>query len=109
MTIIERIESLLAERGMLKKAAYNAIGVSASTYSTWVSANVESIPSECIPPLAKLFGLTCDELLTGETKIIADESTANLLTLYKSLTWEGQQVVIAKAIEEKRFEDGAGS
>lgn len=103
MTIIERIESMLTERGMKKKAAYEAIGVSPSTYSTWVAANVSSIPSEYIPQLAALFGITCDELLTGETQIVAGESNRRLLSIFKSLPWESQQLVLAKAVEEQRY------
>ena len=107
MTIIERIEQNLAKRGMKKKAAYDAIGVSPSTYSTWVAANVTSIPSEYVPVLADLFGITCDELLTGQTRIVADERFASLINVFDSLTWEGQQIVLAKAIEEKRYEQQA--
>lgn len=103
MTIIERIEQNLAERGMKKKAAYETIGASASTYSTWVAANVTSIPSEYIPPLANLFGITCDELLTGETKIISDDSTRHLVQIFSALPWEGKQIVLAKAVEEQRL------
>lgn len=103
MTIIERIEAMLLERGMKKKAAYDACGASASTYSTWVAANVTSIPSEYVPKLAQLFGCTCDELLTGETQIVTDSSTKHLLEIYNALGWEGQQVVLAKAVEEKRL------
>lgn len=103
MTIIERIEALLEEQGMKKKAAYDAIGVSASTYSTWVAANVTSIPSEHIPTLAGMFGLTCDELLTGQTQIIKDENTRRLIEIYNALPWEGKQIVLAKAVEETRL------
>lgn len=108
MTIIERVEEILASKGMKKKAAYEAAGVSASTYSTWVAANVTSIPSEYVPPLAKLLDITCDELLTGETKIIADKNTSRLLEIYNSLTFDGQQLVLAKAVEEKRYEQREG-
>ena len=103
MTIIERIERKLSEQGMKKKTAYEAIGVSASTYSTWVGANVTSIPSEYVPGLAKLFGITCDELLTGETQIVSDDSTRHLIELYRALDWSGQQMVLAKAVEEVRL------
>lgn len=105
MTIIERVEQHLAARDMKKKAAYDTIGVSASTYSTWVAANVTSIPSEYIPPLARLFGVTCDELLTGETQIVTDERTRRLIEIYNGLTWEGQQLVIGEAIREQRTEE----
>lgn len=104
MTVIERIESLLNERGMKKKAVYEILGVSPSTYTTWVATNTASIPSEYVPKIANLFGLTCDELLTGETKIISDENTSRLIEIYNSLSWDGQQMVIAKAVEEKRYE-----
>lgn len=52
-------------------------------------------------------GSTCDELLTGETKIISDENTSRLIEIYNSLSWDGQQMVIAKAVEEKRYESEA--
>ena len=107
MTIIERIDSLLTERGMKKKTVCELLSVSPSTYSTWVAMNTTTIPSEYIPKLANLFGITCDELLTGETQIISDDSTKHLIEIFKSLSWDGKQIIRAKAVEENRFEASA--
>lgn len=106
MTIIERICQMISERGLLKKALYENIGVSASTFSTWVSINATSIPSEYVPPIARFFGITCDELLTGETQIVPDADEKQLLFRYRALPWDGQQMVLSALVTEaRRIED----
>ena len=107
MTIIERICTLLSERGMKKKAVIDAIGVSPSTFSTWVTTNAESIPSQYIPGVAGVFGMTCDELLTGESSIITDENEQHLIDLFRALDWDGRQIVLASALTERRRVEAA--
>ena len=102
MTIIERICALLSERGMKKKTVIDAIDISPSTFSTWIGANVEGIPSQYIPGIAKVFGMTCDELLTGETSIVTDKNEQHLIGLFRDLDWDGQQMVLAAIVTEKR-------
>ena len=102
MTIAERIAQNVSERGLLKKTVYEAIGVSASTYSTWIGSNVVSIPSEYVPGIARVFGITCDELLTGETQIVPTEDERNLLETFRGLSWDSKQVVLAALVNEKR-------
>lgn len=102
MTIMERICALIEERGIKNKTVCDVMGIGASTFSTWKAANMEGIPCQYIPPLAKLFDMTCDELLTGETQIIPDENDKGLLSVYRGLDWEGRQMVISAAVHEKR-------
>ena len=106
---MERINGLLAERCLLKRAAYEAIGVSASTFSTWSAMNGSSIPSEYIVPLAKLFGISWEELLTGEASAPVSDNEKRLLQIFRDLDWEAQTVVLAKAVEEKRLQVPAES
>ena len=106
MTIIERIYVLIEERGMKNKTVCGTLGISTSTFSTWKAANMEGIPSQYIPPLAQIFGITCDELLTGETQIVPEGNDGHLLSIFRSLDWDGQQMVLAAAVAEKRRADG---
>lgn len=105
MTIIERICALLSERGMKKKTVIDAVDISPSTFSTWIGANVEGIPSQYIPGIANVFGITCDELLTGETAIVTDDNEKHLISLFRDLDWDGQQMVLAAIVTEKRRMD----
>lgn len=103
MTIIERICTMLDERGMKKKAAYEAVGVNASTFSSWITANVEGIPSNYIPQLAQVLDISCDELLTGRPTLKLDDDETHLLETYRNLDWCGRTKVLAAAVEEKRL------
>lgn len=108
MTIMERICSLLEQRGIKNKTVCELLEINSSTFSTWKAANMDGIPSQYIPPLAGLFGMTCDELLTGHTQIVTDANDANLVRIYRGLDWEGKQIVIAAAVQERRrMENGA--
>lgn len=102
MTICERITGILAERGIMKKAVCQTLGISPSTFSTWLTANTSSIPSEYIPPLADMFGITCDELLTGKPGSTVNETEERLLDIFRSLDWDSQQIILASAVTEKR-------
>lgn len=103
MTIIERIIQLADERGIRKAELYKSCGIPQSTFSTWMVANANSIPSEYVVKLAKFFAISCDELLTGEKSIVdLPENQAHLLTEFAKLDWEGQQVVLGALVAEKR-------
>ena len=103
MRLIDRICEMLSQRGMTKKALCERIGVSPSTFSMWTGQNVTSIPYEFIPAIAAVFGVTCDELLTGNTQIIPDENEQRMLDVFRNLPWDGKQLVLAKLVEEKRY------
>ena len=107
MTIAERINDQIKKNGMLKKDVCAAVGISPSTLSTWFAANAVSIPSEHVPALAKAFGISCDELLTGQHIERGEED--QLLDMYRALDWEGKHIVAAAVINEKRRLDEAAS
>ena len=103
MTIMERIYALAEPKGIKKADIYNNCGIPQSSFSVWTNANPESIPSEYIPALAKYLGVSCDELLTGEKPMLdLPENQVRLLTGFSSLDWDGQQMVLAALIAEKR-------
>lgn len=104
MTIMERIQALAQEKGIQQKTIAEACGVSQATISGWFKLNVESIPSSCVVPLAKLFSCSPLEILIGEKYATDDKDTdtQRLLDIFSALDWEGKQVVTATAISENR-------
>ena len=103
MTLFQRINTMLEERGIMKKTLAEYMGVGSSTFHTWSSANIDTIPSEYIPSIARFFNITCDELLTGETQIVPHEDERRLLEIYRTLDWSSKQMVLAKLVEEDRY------
>ena len=104
MTIAERIAYYCHEKGIKQNTVAEASGVSAPTLSGWLRQNVESIPSSTIVPMAKLFGISPVELLTGEKYVGEDKGTEiqRLVDMYEALDWEGRHMVMASAISETR-------
>lgn len=109
MTIIERIQAYAREKGIQQKVIAETCGVSAATITGWTKLNVDSVPSSCIVPLARLFECSPMEILTGEKYATNDRDTdtQRLIDLYADLDWEGKQIVAATIIEEKRRLDGS--
>lgn len=104
MTIIERIQAFAQEKGIQQKTLAETCGVSAATISGWIKTNVDTIPSSCVVPLAKLFECSPLEILTGEKYATDDKDTdtQRLLDIFSGLDWEGKQIVTAAAISENR-------
>ena len=102
MTIIERILEILSEKDIPRHVLRKACGIPQSTFSTWISANVTSIPSEYIPTMANYLGVSCDELLTGNKTLSLDAEQIRLIKDFGSLDWDGKQMVLAALIGEKR-------
>lgn len=104
MTIIERIQALAQEKGIKQTTLAETCGVSAATISGWIKLNVDTIPSSCVVPLARLLGCSPLEILTGEPYATDDKDTdtQRLLDIFSGLDWEGKQVVTATAIAENR-------
>lgn len=102
-------KALAQEKGIQQKTIAEACGVSAATISGWIKLNVDTIPSSCIVPLARLFECSPMEILTGEKYATNDRDTdtQRLLDMYADLDWEGKQIVAATIIEEKRRLDGS--
>lgn len=97
-------KALAQEKGIQQKTIAEACGVSQATISGWFKLNVESIPSSCVVPIAKLFGCSPLEILIGEKYATDDNDTdtQRLLDIFSELDWEGKQVVTATAITENR-------
>lgn len=102
MTIIERIVQYADDRNLRRKDLYTRCGIPQSTFSSWVTANVTSIPSEFIPKIADMLNVSCEELLTGAVGHPISQDQQRLLDMYNALDWEGKQIVSAKIIAEKR-------
>ena len=102
MTIIERINELADHKGLQRKALCEASGATYGQISTWTKANVSSIPSEYVEPLANLLGVSSHYLLTGELDIPMTDDGRRLIDLFNNLDWEGRHMVMATAINEKR-------
>lgn len=111
MNIGERIAVYARERGIKQATIAEVCGAAPPTVSAWLKGNVESIPSACIIPLSKLLGCSPVELLTGDKYLVDDghDDMQRLLDMYAALGWEGQQVVMATAIQEKRRAEEAVS
>ena len=104
MTISERISSYAKERGIKQNTIAEVCGVTAATVSMWLKSNAESIPSSYIIPLARLFGVTPIELLTGERYLAGTQGdeAQRLVDMYDQLEWDGKHIVMASAVQECR-------
>lgn len=102
MTVMERVAQEIASRGIKQKTVCEACGASPSLLSTWLRANPPSIPSEYVPGIAKVFGMTCDELLTGEKPFALSADERRMIDMFRSLPWDGQQIVMATVVQEQR-------
>lgn len=96
-TIGQRIAKLRKQQGMSQEHLAEKIGVSSQAVSKW--ENDASCPDiSLLPRLAKLLGITVDELLTGnsnEVKLLPAEQRKSLdeLTLrVRALSSEGDKV-----------------
>lgn len=111
MTISQRLNAIITERKVVKKALCEACGFAPSTLSTWLVNNTSSIPSEYIMPICRFFNILPEELLCGEEETdgalaseygrLSGEETL-LLDTFRQLDLEGQRMVVASAIMEKR-------
>ena len=70
MTIGKRIALLRKEKGLTQEELANHMGVSPQAVSKW--ENDQTCPDiSALPKLARLFGVTVDELLEGKTETTA--------------------------------------
>ena len=103
MTIIERIMMMADDQNIRKPDLYKSCNIPQSTFSSWTQSNSSSIPSEYVVSLARFFGITCDELLTGIKPMTElTEVQQRLIEGFDKLDWDGQQIVLATMISEKR-------
>lgn len=110
MTIAERLNAIIAERKIVKKALCEACGFPPSNLSTWIGNNVTSIPSEYIMPICRFFDILPEKLLCDESDaeaVSAADMRLNyeehtLIDLYRQADSEGKYVVMGTAVQEKR-------
>lgn len=103
MTIMERIVRLMEEKNIKRADLLSGTGIPQSSFWSWASANVDSIPSEYVSNLAAFFDVSCDEILTGvKTKDRLTENQLHLINEFENLDWDGQQVVLGTLVAEKR-------
>lgn len=104
MTISERIMSLLRQTAHTQHDISVALNVAPSTVCDWFKRNTDSIPSAYIVPLAKMFTISPTELLTGDPSglVLLSREEQRLIETYRQLDPDGQTVVRATAIQEKR-------
>lgn len=107
MVITERIASLLREQHCTQKDLCMYLGVAPSTVSDWFKRRNESIPSAYIVPLCRFFSLSPLALLTGDEDnlVTLNQEELRLVDNYRKLDTEGQTVVQATAIAERRRND----
>ena len=104
MTITERIGSLLRMQGRTQRDICLALNLAPSTVSDWFRRRPDSIPSIYIVPLCKFFGISTDELLTGEVNgsMYLTQDERRLMEIYRPLPYDSQSLVMAAAVQEKR-------
>lgn len=111
MTTPERLNALIESTGVRKKNLCEAINLPQSSLSTWLANNPTSIPSEYVMPICRFFGIVPEQLLCdlddqapnqgGDLGRLTDEEQL-LLTTFRQVGLEGQRMIVASAIQEKR-------
>ena len=66
LNICERLHMLRTANNLSQQEVADKIGVSRQAYSYWENGKREMAASTCVK-LAKLYGVTCDFLLAGES------------------------------------------
>ena len=114
-SISSRIIELAKGKNIRQKVIAETCGVPQSTLNTWLKSGTESIPSTYIMPMCRLFDCSPYVLLgdieveaarDGEQFVLTDDE-ARLIRMFRSLEWEGQAMVNATAIAEKRSQEEA--
>lgn len=106
MTIAGRLSQLLKERGIMQKAIAEVCDLTPAAVSAWIKGDVDSIPSSYLAPICRFLDCSPAYLLGMEedegSSVKLTESEERLLSIFRKLDWEGQQLVIANAISESR-------
>lgn len=100
--IYERIQELMASRGIKKTVFASAIGVSSGNVYDWQSGR--SSPSvEKLVRIADYFDVSLDYLVGRDDRYPAPSDDAcELMRIYDTLDREGRTVVLGAAYAEKR-------
>ena len=121
MEAIDRIETVLEQRGQTPYALCKFLGINQSSYSTWKARNTLP-PAKYIADIARFLHVSTDYILIGkesaytnaqaETETYTDDEK-ELLSIYKALPAEeryefkGEMKGYLKALEEsKKYLDG---
>lgn len=107
MNIFERVLALAEARKVSTVTLRKSCDIPQSTWGTWAKANPSSIPSEYVASIARYFDITTDELLTGERpKLDLSDVQRRLIDGFDMLDWDGQQIVLATLVTERRRMEG---
>lgn len=98
--IVSRIDSLLKEKNLKRKAIADAIGISLQPFTSW--SNRGSIPGADIAyNIAEYLGVSVEWLLTGHEKEGLSADERNMLEAYRLLDEKDRQEL--KAIAELKL------
>lgn len=96
-TIQERIKSRRLQLKLTLEDVANALGVNKTTVMRYESESIKKLPTDIVPPLAKVLKCTPQYLmgweeLENETHVLTDHER-NHLNIYRSLDDKGQHTV----------------
>lgn len=110
--LVENIKRLRTEKGLTQQDVAEIINMHRSNYSK-VEKGEREISIDALVKLANFFGLTLDELVSGETSplqeiTIKDKSTLEQVNLLQELNEEDKNIVfkmIEALLTKKRFKN----
>ena len=96
-TIQERIKSRRLQLKLTLEDVANALGVNKTTVMRYESESIKKLPTDIVPPLAKVLKCTPQYLmgweeLESETHVLTDHEREHL-DIYRSLDDKGQHTV----------------
>ncbi len=98
MDTVDRIFSLLELKGIEQKVFAKSIGTTPQVVSGWKSGDLKSY-QKYLPQIAEVLDTSVDYLLTGEKKgptaVSGDGSSEEFIRLYRQLTPEQKELVVA--------------
>lgn len=110
-TIQERIKSRRLQLKLTLEDVANALGVNKTTVMRYESESIKKLPTDIVPPLAKVLKCTPQYLmgweeLENETYILTDHEREHL-DIYRILDEKGQHTVdIVTQMEYERVKNG---
>lgn len=97
MTILERIQNILKEKGITARDMCREIGLKEATFSAWKQRG--STPSaEWISPIAHFLDVPSEYLLTGvRDQVYLEDREKRLLAYWKALNEIGKAQLLSSA------------
>jgi len=111
LTPAQRINQVLTEKKIQKKALADYIGIPPTTLNSWINRGGD-FPASYVGPIAECLDIHPLWLINGQeiatpkipdTYVELSEEEAFLLRTFRSLPHEGKIVVANKAVEELRL------